>query len=220
MPPALLHVRSERRLENPQKPAHTRHGVTSHVNVGPGVFLAFSGHRWSSFTRRWSRVQPDLELPSPSVASSAMDRRASPERRLRSHLLSDWKYAFRGKRRMSRRGIHEPDFVDLYEPPLLLVTLGILALSVLDAAFTLALIQAGVAVEANPILRWLIAYDVQLFVNLKLVITSAGIVFLVVLSSAPVLKRHRGRIALHALLVLYALVIGYELVLLRTFGVM
>ncbi|MGH7469357.1 MAG: DUF5658 family protein [Longimicrobiales bacterium] len=168
-------------------------------------------------------MQPNLELPSASIVSPPDgrpgDRRGLVDRRLRSHLLSDWKFSFRGKRRAARRGDVEPEFVDLYEPPLLLVTLGILGLSILDAAFTLALIQAGAAVEANPILRWLIACDVQLFVNLKLVITSAGIVFLLVCSSAPVFKKHRGRIALHVLLVLYLLVIGYEIVLLRMFGV-
>jgi hypothetical protein len=114
--------------------------------------------------------------------------------------------------------VEQPAFVDIYEAPQLLLALSILLLSILDAGFTLALIQAGVADEANPFLRWLIAYDVQLFVNLKLVITGAGIVFLMICSNAPVLLGYRGKVALHAVLVLYTLVIVYELFLLRLFG--
>ena len=143
------------------------------------------------------------------------ERREADDRRLRAHSFSDWKFSYRGKRQASRRGGEQPAFVDLYEPRLMVVSLAILALSILDAAFTLTLIQAGVAEEANPVLRWLISHDVQIFVNLKIVITSAGILFLLVCSHAPVFRRHRGRTVLHAVLLLYLLVIGYELILMR-----
>ena len=146
---------------------------------------------------------------------SDSDRRAPADRRLTAHLQSDWKFAYRGKRRASRRGEESPAFVDLYEPSLMLVALGILVLSIMDAAFTLTLIQSGIAHEANPIMRWLIEHDVQMFVNLKIVITGAGILFLLVCSHAPVFSRYRGRAALNLVLLLYLLVIGYELILLR-----
>jgi hypothetical protein len=146
------------------------------------------------------------------------ERRASADRRLRSHLLSDWTYSFRGRRRVARRAEEDTAFVDLYDPILLVLALGILLLSILDAAFTLTLLEAGMIEEGNPLMRWLIEHDTQIFVNLKIVITGAAVVFLVLCSNALVAGRVRGRGIMHGVLGLYVLVIGYELLILRLSG--
>ncbi|MGH7505370.1 MAG: DUF5658 family protein [Longimicrobiales bacterium] len=156
-------------------------------------------------------------LPDGSIAFQ--DRRDGADRRLRAHLLADWSYAYRGRRRGPRRlPDGETAFVDLYEPALLVSAVGILLLSVLDAAFTLVLLQAGVVEEANPFMRMLIEHDVSVFINLKIVITGAAVVFLVICSKAVVLRRIRGRSVMNAVLALYAIVITYELFLLRLLG--
>ena len=164
-------------------------------------------------------MQADRRLPDGTLALTPRERRAGADRRLRSHLLSDWTYAYRGRRRLSRRDAEESTFVDLYDPALLGLALGILLLSVLDAAFTLTLLQAGVVEEANPFMRWLLEHDTQIFINLKIVLTGAAVVFLVLCSNAIIAGRIRGRRLMHAVLGLYLLVIAYELVLLRISGI-
>ena len=164
-------------------------------------------------------MQADRRLPDGTLALTPRERRAGADRRLRSHLLSDWTYAYRGRRRLSRRDVEESTFVDLYDPALLGLALGILLLSVLDAAFTLTLLQAGVVEEANPFMRWLLEHDTQIFINLKIVLTGAAVVFLVLCSNAIIAGRIRGRRLMHAVLGLYLLVIAYELVLLRISGI-
>jgi hypothetical protein len=164
-------------------------------------------------------MQVDRRLPDGTLALTPRERREGADRRLRSHLLSHWTYAYRGRRRASRRDSEESTFVDLYDPALLGLALGIMILSILDAAFTLTLLQAGVIEEGNPFMRWLIEHDTQVFINLKIVLTGAAVVFLVLCSNALVAGRVRGRKLMHAVLGLYVLVIFYELVLLRISGI-
>jgi hypothetical protein len=163
-------------------------------------------------------MQADRRPSDGTLARTPRERREGADRRLRSHLLSDWTYTFRGRRRLSRRDDGESTFVDLYDPALLGLALGILLLSIMDAAFTLKLLQTGVIMEANPLMRWLIEHDTQVFVNLKIVLTSAAVVFLVLCSNALIAGRIRGRRLMHAVLGLYVLVIVYELVLLKMTG--
>jgi Domain of unknown function (DUF5658) len=151
-------------------------------------------------------------------AMTAAERREGEDRRLRAHLLSDWTYAFRGRRRAARRDGEKSTFVDLYDPMLLVLAITILMLSVFDAAFTLTLLQAGVIEEANPLMRWLIEHDTQIFINLKIVITGAAVVFLVLCSNAVVAGRVRGRRLMHGVVVVYLLVIVYELLIFRLTG--
>lgn len=163
-------------------------------------------------------MQPDRRLTDATLPDTPSDRRDGADRRLRAHLLSDWTYAFRGRRRASRRAAEDPAFVDLYEPVLLVLAVAILMLSVLDAAFTLTLLQAGVIEEGNPVMRWLIEHDTQVFINLKIAVTGAAVVFLVLCSNALVAGRVRGRVVLHAVLAVYVLVVIYELFIFRASG--
>lgn len=101
--------------------------------------------------------------------------------------------------------------MDIYEPALGLVALAVFLLSCLDAAFTLTLIWGNLGVELNPAMRLLLSHDAQLFVNLKIVITGAGLIFLVALADARFLRVVRVRSILYVLLLAYSGIVSYEI---------
>lgn len=144
------------------------------------------------------------------------DRRTGPDRR-EPHLLSDWRYAFGGRRRAIRR---EADTVyggvDVYSGRVMALTVGICIMNALDAAFTLILVQSGVAEEWNPFMRALLETDVQLFVNLKIAITSSALLFLIVCSNMRVLRSIKVERLLYCVLCAYICVVCYHLMLLQT----
>lgn len=144
-----------------------------------------------------------------------LDRRIDNERR-QPHLLSDWRYAWKGQRRDVRRaGDAACAGIDRYHPRLMLLAITISVLNALDAAFTLRLVQAGAAEEWNPFMRMLLHNDVHLFVNLKIAITSGAILLLVACSNMVVLNGLKVERFLHWMLLAYTVVIGYHAVLLR-----
>jgi hypothetical protein len=140
------------------------------------------------------------------------ERRRARERRKRHVLFSDWRWAWTGRRRVARRdGEFAENGVDLYEPRLIALAILIFTLSCLDAAFTLVLVGSGIASEANPLMNALLQYDVQTFVNLKIVLTGGGLLFLVVLADSLLLQRVRVRRLLHVLFAAYAVVVLIEI---------
>lgn len=108
--------------------------------------------------------------------------------------------------------------VDRYAPGLGAVALAIFVLSCMDAAFTLAIVLGNLGVELNPIMRAVMQYDLQTFVNLKIVLTGAGITFLVVLADARFLQRIRVRVLLYTLLAVYTTIVAYEIINLGFMG--
>lgn len=151
-----------------------------------------------------------------SVHSRSADRRRRRDRRSRHVLFTDWRWALEGRRGGTRRREDVAETgVDLYPAGLIALALGIFLLSCLDAAFTLLLIHNGVATEANPLMEALMRYDIQIFVNLKLVITGGGLLFLVTLADAQLLRSIRVRNVMHALFALYGVIVFIELLQLR-----
>lgn len=143
-----------------------------------------------------------------------LERRARLDRR-KPYLLSDWRYAFRGRRRGTRRpGEAATAGTDLYHPRIMILAVLITLLNALDAAFTLQLVLAGAAEEWNPLMRALLHDDVQLFVNLKIAITTSALTFLIVCSNMVILGRLRVERLLWWLLAAYTCVVCYHLVLL------
>jgi hypothetical protein len=143
------------------------------------------------------------------------DRRTGPDRR-KPHLLSDWRYAFGGRRRGIRReadALHGG--VDIYSGRVMALTVGICILNALDAAFTLVLVQSGVATEWNPLMRALMQNDTQLFINLKIAITSSALLFLIVCSNMRVLRSIKVERLLYSVLTAYICIVCYHLVLLQ-----
>jgi len=141
------------------------------------------------------------------------ERRRRSDRRSRHVLFTDWRWAVNGRRSLSRRtGEAALTGVDIYEGPLFLLALGIFTLSCLDAAFTITLVRLGIASEANPFMSALLSYDIQTFVNLKIALTGGGLVFLVALADAILLRRVSVRRLMHFLLAIYVAVVGWEIV--------
>lgn len=97
---------------------------------------------------------------------------------------------------------------------------SILVLNALDAVFTLRLVQAGAAEEWNPLMRVLLYDDVQLFVNLKVAITSGALLLIVPCAHMVVLNGIRVERLLHGMLGGYLALVAYHLVLLRVSGLL
>jgi len=86
------------------------------------------------------------------------------------------------------------------------IVIAVLVLNALDAVFTLVWVRAGLAVEANSLLRDLVENNALLFVTTKLGLVSAG---------SLVLWRHRTRpiavIAIFGVFLVYYFVLLYHL---------
>ncbi len=160
---------------------------------------------------------PRSELPmrllkTESLTIRIANRRRREDRRERHVLFSDWRWAWAGRRTRPRRDDEAAEYgVDRYQAHLLALAIGILVLSCLDAAFTLTLLQRGVASEANPLMRMLINHDRQIFVNMKVVLTGAAVVFMVALADWPFVCAVRVRHIMIITLLLYGALVGYEL---------
>jgi Domain of unknown function (DUF5658) len=147
------------------------------------------------------------------------ERREAAERRARHVLFTDWRWSIEGRRQRGRRADDTAETgVDLYDRSLFVLALGIFVLSCMDATLTLSLIARGLAYEANPLMSVLMDSDPQLFINLKIVFTGAGLLFLVALADARVLRFLRVRNIMHALLIIYSAVVGYQLLHLTLTG--
>lgn len=146
-------------------------------------------------------------------------KRRNPKERRQTHpLFADWRWALRGRRRHIRRQEDVPQApIDRYGTRLVGTVLAILALSGLDAAFTLILLQHDVVQEWNPLMRVLIEKDVQLFANVKTALTASALILLVPCHASRVLGRIRVRSIIDAMAVMYGVLVLYEIVLLKTF---
>lgn len=158
-------------------------------------------------------------VPTPTASerdADAEDRRRRLDRRKQHVLMADWRYALRGRRRGARRSSADlVQGVDHYDRPILFLAMGVLLMSVLDATFTLRLIEAGVVEEWNPMMRALIERDVQLFANLKVALTAAAVLVLVACYHGRLLGRVPVSWVLKGTFAGYAALMGYHLLLLQ-----
>ena len=146
------------------------------------------------------------------------NRRGGGDRRLRHPLLSDWRYAFRGRRKEFRRHTDYASartVVDWYRPSLLFFIVSTYVLSGIDALLTLTLLGLGVVVEANPLMEMLINRDVALFVGVKSLITGIGLVSLVLYSKLRLFTHFKTELVIYVLFTLYCALVGYEIHLLH-----
>jgi hypothetical protein len=125
--------------------------------------------------------------------------------------------SFKPRRRTPPRRLGDSSFhsLDWYSAHLLAVALGILLLCVADAFLTLILLQQGAA-EVNPFMAALIYRGVAVFAELKLGITSASIIFMVVLARYRFMRVLQVTWVLYGVLIAYASLIGYEIWLLKS----
>ena len=152
-------------------------------------------------------------MNSHTQAAIPKERRTRSCRRLLR--LTEWRWLFGGRRRAVRR-TEEGHIrrLDTYSTPLFTATILILLLSTLDAAFTLHLLEHGVATEANPLMAGVLSTDVRQFSNLKTALTCSGLILLVLYSEVRLLGKFKTAYSVYAIAAFYMLLIGYELALL------
>ncbi len=142
-----------------------------------------------------------------------IERRSGRDRRNRTM----WRKAVltvSGQRKHARRAEDRANYyVDHYNIRWMAVTITIMVLCCLDALFTLNLIQQGIAIEANPFMRGLIEHDLRLFFLTKYVLTVVGVLVLLTHKNFYVFRRVKVGHILLGFLVMYALLIKYELML-------
>ena len=102
---------------------------------------------------------------------------------------------------------------DWFHPQWLAVGILILLLCGADALLTLTLISRG-AVEINPVMDPLVRGAGHSFALWKFVLTSMGVVILILLARLKLFGRAVGTI-LYAVLAMYVVLVGYEIFLLR-----
>ena len=143
----------------------------------------------------------------------ASERRNRSERR-RTGAKSMFLALFFTRRRDQRRdGEAIAYYTDWYSIPLFLLAVGIVLLCVADAFFTQQLISHGGA-ELNPLMAYLLDQGLYLFVGIKMALTVAAIIVLVMHQRFEFFRSVR---AFHILLLTfigYGVLIAYELTLL------
>jgi hypothetical protein len=118
----------------------------------------------------------------------------------------------RGRRRHARRHDHSY-YLDRYDQRLVFTGLLVLLLSCVDALFTLTLLNKG-AYEANYLMAQLLAMGDKPFVIVKVAITAAGVLFLLMHAHFRIFRISSGKRMLQFLAGTYTLLIGWELLLL------
>lgn len=144
--------------------------------------------------------------------------RARNDRRQRHPLMTDWKWSYRGRRKSVRRNTdsHRTHAIlDWYHPSLFFFIVVTYVLSGIDAILTLTLLELGVAEEANPFMHMLLAKNIHLFAGVKALVTGLGLVCLAAYSNQCLFTRLRVDRLIYLLFVVYALLVVYEVSLLR-----
>ena len=151
-----------------------------------------------------------------AASPSTYERRSAADRRRRVW----WSVcygSFNPRRRTPPRRLEESRFhsLDWHSAHLLAVAIGILLLCVADAFLTLVLLQGGAA-EVNPVMALLLCRSVAAFAVLKLAMTGAGTVSMVILARYRFMRLLRVEWALYGVLIGYATLIGYEIWMLES----
>jgi len=102
-------------------------------------------------------------------------------------------------------------YVDVHEPRLFYIAVGALLLCVADAFFTLTLLEFHGSYELNPVMDYFIQQDFHQFFYVKFGLTAFGVMFLVMHKNFRILNRISGYQILYGSLILYAILVAYEL---------
>jgi hypothetical protein len=147
------------------------------------------------------------------MSAPQVERRKNSERR-RSVLRALWHGNFARRRHAPRRSNERHAAVtDWFHPQWLAVGLAVLLLSVADAFLTLVLISHG-ATEVNPLMEPLVHGSGHSFAYWKIGLTASSVVVLILLARLRLWGRTVGNV-LYVAAAMYALLVAYELFLLR-----
>jgi hypothetical protein len=154
-----------------------------------------------------------------AAPESAADNRDRPDRRQKP--TSPWDaFRFAGRRTRNRRAVEHklPYFVDRFLPIILALVLMLLIATIADAILTIRLLDAGGS-EANPIMGCLLNYGVQPFLLGKYLLTVVGLPLLLIYQHHYLFgTRVRVGYMIPFTLALYAVLIGYQIVLIQKYA--
>jgi len=152
--------------------------------------------------------------PSDAAAPEIRDRRVKHADRRALTLRTLLAAGFSPRRRVGRRAGDKELPVDFHDPRLLFPAVALLLLSVADAFLTITLMTHGAA-ETNPLLAFVLDEHPRLFAAVKMLLTGAGAMLLVVLARARLFKIVRVSVFLYGLVAAYVALVAYEAWLLR-----
>jgi hypothetical protein len=164
-------------------------------------------------------MNPPTEVPvgpSDSAALAPIEKRSQSDRR--EQPTSAWAAFPPAGARMGNRRTEEhrrPYFVDRFTPTMLAFILMLLLATILDAILTLRLVEAG-GDEINPLMDWLLDHGMLAFLLGKYVLTAIGLPLLLIFKNSYLCgTRIRIGYLIPATVALYAVLIGYQLLLMH-----
>jgi hypothetical protein len=136
-------------------------------------------------------------------------KRLRAERR-QANLRSCFYALFMKRRRGDRRGDHSDEnvYVDVYGPKILLGAIAVMIFCVLDAFFTLILIERG-ASEINPFMALMLEIDEMWFYVSKYLITAICVIWIVMHKQFDFFG-FKGRHIMAGALAAYMVLITYQ----------
>lgn len=152
-------------------------------------------------------------------ARADIDRRTQADRR--QEPTSPWR-AFPpiGQRMQNRRADEQRRsyFVDRFSSAAFIVVLMLVIASIVDAVLTIQLLEAG-GTEINPLMDRLIQHGVLPFFLVKYLLTVSGLPLLLIFKNFRLFgTRLRAGYLIPVAVTMYAVLIGYQLVLVRQYA--
>jgi len=159
-------------------------------------------------TKPYPRIHP-VKLITEKADNRVTDERQADRRRTTLRTLTG-SLLYHRRRVMRRTNDHVNSYIDWYGHWPLAATFTIILLCFTDAFLTIVLLSKG-AVELNILMDWLIQHDVQTFAVVKMSITGAALVILVLHLNFTIYRFIAVRYLMYALVPLYSLLIAHEL---------
>ncbi len=147
--------------------------------------------------------------------TQVLDRRSARERRYAKNNPLNLRSLF-GRRSQGRRQNDASTtvcYVDRYSPSLRYACVGVVFLSIVDAFFTLRILDLG-GVELNPLMQFLLEWNIYAFVYIKLAMTTICLTALVLHSNFHCFNLIKVFHIIYLCFLLYGVLIVYELHLL------
>jgi hypothetical protein len=164
------------------------------------------------------RIETTMTGPDGPLAGK-IERRTEPDRRKAP--TNRWAaFSVSGRRLRNRRADEHRRayFVDRFSPTTFVLVLMLLVASVIDAVLTIHLLRAG-AKEINPLMDGLLERGIEPFLLIKYVLTAGGLPLLLIYQNHHLFgTRIRVGYLIPVVVAMYAVLIGYQLVLMHNYA--
>lgn len=153
-----------------------------------------------------------MSLPPETTEAPSAEQRQQDRRQTSFHTLLGSLRHYR-RRHLRRDDDQQNSYTDWYGHWPFAATLIIILLCFADAFLTIVLLSKG-AVELNGLMDWLIQKDTYIFTVVKMSMTGAALIVLVMHFNFRIYKYVAVRYLIYALVPLYSLLIFHELTML------